>query len=112
MLDCGMHQGSDAVERIQDENFSFDPATIDAVVLSHAHLDHSGLLPKLCHEGFSGPVICTRATAQLLEIMLNDSVSPIPARSGANQHPQCPTGAAAARSHLYHGRCGSGDQAV
>ncbi len=74
LLDCGMHQGGDAVERIQDEEFSFDPATIDAVVLSHAHLDHSGLLPKLCHEGFSGPVICTRATAQLLEIMLNDSV--------------------------------------
>ncbi len=74
LLDCGMHQGGDAVERIQDEEFSFDPATIDAVVLSHAHLDHSGLLPRLCHEGFSGPVICTRATAQLLEIMLNDSV--------------------------------------
>jgi metallo-beta-lactamase family protein len=69
-----MHQGGDAVERIQDEQFSFDPASIDAVVLSHAHLDHSGLLPRLRHEGFVGPVICTRATAQLLEIMLNDSV--------------------------------------
>lgn len=74
LLDCGMHQGGDAVERIQDEQFAFDPASIDAVVLSHAHLDHSGLLPRLCHEGFSGPVICTRATAELLEIMLNDSV--------------------------------------
>ncbi len=74
LLDCGMHQGGDAVERIQDEQFAFDPASIDAVVLSHAHLDHSGLLPRLCHEGFTGPVICTRATAELLEIMLNDSV--------------------------------------
>jgi len=74
LLDCGMHQGGDAVERIQDEQFPFDPASIDAVVLSHAHLDHSGLLPRLRHEGFSGPVICTRATAELLEIMLNDSV--------------------------------------
>lgn len=73
LLDCGMHQGGDAVERIQDEKFAFDPATIDAVVLSHAHLDHSGMLPRLRHEGFTGPVICTRATAQLLEIMLNDS---------------------------------------
>lgn len=73
LLDCGMHQGGDAVDRIQDEEFAFDPATIDAVVLSHAHLDHSGLLPRLCHEGFAGPVICTRATAELLEIMLNDS---------------------------------------
>ena len=74
LLDCGMHQGGDAVERIQDEKFAFDPASIDAVVLSHAHLDHSGLLPRLVHEGFTGPVICTRATAELLEVMLNDSV--------------------------------------
>jgi metallo-beta-lactamase family protein len=74
LLDCGMHQGGDAVRRIQDEEFAFDPATIDAVVLSHAHLDHSGLLPKLYHDGFTGPVICTRATAELLEVMLNDSV--------------------------------------
>jgi len=74
LLDCGMHQGGDAVERIQDEEFAFDPSTIDAVVLSHAHLDHSGLLPRLYHEGFTGPVICTRATASLLEVMLNDSV--------------------------------------
>ncbi|MEE4143636.1 MAG: MBL fold metallo-hydrolase [Halieaceae bacterium] len=75
LLDCGMHQGGDAVERIQDEQFAFDPASIDAVVLSHAHLDHSGLLPRLVHEGFTGPVYCTRATAELLEVMLNDSVN-------------------------------------
>ena len=74
LLDCGMHQGGDAVERIQDEQFAFDPASIDAVVLSHAHLDHSGMLPRLCKEGFSGPIYCTRATADLLEIMLKDSV--------------------------------------
>ncbi len=74
LLDCGMHQGGDAVERIQDEVFPFDPASIDAVILSHAHLDHSGLLPKLYHEGFRGPVLCTTATAHLLEVMLHDSV--------------------------------------
>lgn len=74
LLDCGMHQGGDAVERIQDEEFAFDPASIDAVLLSHAHLDHSGMLPRLFHEGFRGKVICTRATAELLEIMLHDSV--------------------------------------
>lgn len=74
LLDCGMHQGGDAVERIQDEQFAFDPASIDAVVLSHAHLDHSGMLPRLLKEGFSGPIYCTRATADLLEIMLKDSV--------------------------------------
>ncbi|MEH6586682.1 MAG: MBL fold metallo-hydrolase [Halioglobus sp.] len=74
LLDCGMHQGGDAVERIQDEEFAFDPATIDAVLLSHAHLDHSGLLPRLYHEGFRGEIRCTAATAELLYIMLHDSV--------------------------------------
>ncbi|TDG12145.1 MBL fold metallo-hydrolase [Seongchinamella unica] len=74
LLDCGMHQGGDAVERIQDEQFAFDPQAIDAVLLSHAHLDHSGLLPRLYHEGFRGEVICTRATAELLDVMLHDSV--------------------------------------
>lgn len=74
LLDCGMHQGGDAVERIQDEQFAFDPADIDVVILSHAHLDHSGLLPKLVHEGFAGKILCTRATAELLDVMLHDSV--------------------------------------
>lgn len=74
LLDCGMHQGGDAVERIQDEEFAFDPATIDAVLLSHAHLDHSGMLPRLYHEGFRGSVYCTQATSELLNVMLHDSV--------------------------------------
>lgn len=74
LLDCGMHQGGDAVQRVSDETFPFAPADIDAVILSHAHLDHCGLLPKLFHEGFSGPIICTGSTAELLDIMLNDSV--------------------------------------
>ena len=74
LIDCGMHQGGDAVERIQDEHFEFDPASIDAVLLSHAHLDHSGLLPRLYHEGFRGSIHCTRATAELLDVMLHDSV--------------------------------------
>jgi metallo-beta-lactamase family protein len=74
LLDCGMHQGGDAVDRLHDENFAFDPASIDAVILSHAHLDHSGLLPQLFQGGFSGPIYCTPATAELLEIMLHDAV--------------------------------------
>ena len=74
LLDCGMHQGGDAVDRLQEERFAFKPAEIDAVILSHAHIDHSGLLPKLFHEGFNGAILCTRATAELLEVMLTDSV--------------------------------------
>lgn len=73
LLDCGMHQGGDAVDRVQKESFAFDPASIDAVILSHAHLDHSGLLPRLFHEGFRGRVLCTAATAELLVIMLKDA---------------------------------------
>jgi metallo-beta-lactamase family protein len=74
LLDCGMHQGGDAVARVRDEAFVFDPAHIDAVILSHAHLDHSGLLPKLFHDGFRGVIHCTKATCELLSIMLHDSV--------------------------------------
>ncbi len=74
ILDCGMHQGGSAIERLANETFGFDPHGIDAVLLSHAHLDHSGLLPKLVHEGFNGPIYCSEATAELLKIMLLDSV--------------------------------------
>ena len=73
LLDCGMHQGGDAVTRIKKDKFLFKPASIDAVILSHAHLDHSGLLPKLVRQGFNGHIYCTPATAALLNIMLMDS---------------------------------------
>ncbi len=74
LLDCGMHQGGDAVERIERDDFQFNPTQIDAVILSHAHLDHSGLLPKLVHEGFEGPIYCTGGTKSLLKILLEDSL--------------------------------------
>ena len=73
LLDCGMHQGGHSVERIQKEIFDFDPATVDAVILSHAHLDHCGLLPKLVNQGFTGGIYSSNATAGLLDIMLKDS---------------------------------------
>ena len=75
LLDCGMHQGGDAVDRLATECFDFDPGQIDAVVLSHAHLDHSGLLPRLVNCGFSGPIFCTEGTHRLLKILLEDAAS-------------------------------------
>jgi len=75
LMECGMHQGGDAVDRVQDEAFAFEPSSIDAVVLSHAHLDHSGLLPLLVNNGFDGPIYCTRATQGLLRILLEDAAS-------------------------------------
>lgn len=73
LLDCGMRQGGDGLESIHNNKFTFNPTTIDAVILSHAHLDHSGLLPQLVHQGFNGPIFCTEASADLLEIMLHDA---------------------------------------
>ena len=73
LLDCGMHQGGDDVKSAEQEKIQFDPRSIDAVVLSHGHLDHSGLLPKLVRQGFSKPIYCTSATADLLKILLWDS---------------------------------------
>lgn len=73
LMECGMHQGGDAVDRVQDEKFDFNPAELNAVILSHGHLDHSGMLPKLVNQGFDGPIYCTQATRQLLRILLEDA---------------------------------------
>jgi metallo-beta-lactamase family protein len=75
LFDCGMHQGGDAIERLHEEQFEFAPQEIDVVILSHAHLDHSGMLPKLVQQGFTGPIYCTSATTELLDIMLNDAAN-------------------------------------
>ncbi|MBX3599135.1 MAG: MBL fold metallo-hydrolase [Rubrivivax sp.] len=73
LVDCGMHQGGrDARER-NLKPWPFDPRTIDFVLLTHAHIDHCGLLPRLCAMGFRGPVHTTTATADLLSVMLLDS---------------------------------------
>jgi metallo-beta-lactamase family protein len=73
LLECGLFQGrrGESIER--NRNFPFDPKQIDAVVLSHAHIDHCGNLPNLCRQGFEGNIYCTFATRDLASIMLEDS---------------------------------------
>jgi metallo-beta-lactamase family protein len=73
LLDCGMFQGRRKESEAKNRDLPFSPDQIDAVILSHAHIDHSGNLPTLTRHGFSGPVFCTRATADLLDVMLRDS---------------------------------------
>jgi metallo-beta-lactamase family protein len=73
LFDCGLFQGLKELRLRNWDIFPVDPSTIDAVVISHAHIDHTGYLPKLAKEGFKGPVYCTSATADLMKIMLLDS---------------------------------------
>ncbi|MBO4235800.1 MAG: MBL fold metallo-hydrolase [Firmicutes bacterium] len=73
LLDCGQFQGGKAQEALNYEEFPFNPAEIECVVLSHAHIDHCGRLPLLVKRGFKGKIYCTDATADLLDIMLKDS---------------------------------------
>ncbi|WBE24657.1 MBL fold metallo-hydrolase RNA specificity domain-containing protein [Denitrificimonas caeni] len=83
LLECGMQQGGDTNNNDNDNDndndnaprsaFSFNPEHIDAVVISHAHIDHSGMLPRLVSEGFRGPIYATDATCELMELMLLDS---------------------------------------
>ena len=73
LIDCGLFQGDDALEARNREAFPFDPARLDAVLLTHAHLDHVGRLPLLYKRGFRGPIYCTQPTAALAETVLLDS---------------------------------------
>ncbi|MDX1678503.1 MBL fold metallo-hydrolase [Arsukibacterium sp.] len=74
LLDCGMTQGADQVREWHKFRFAFKPKDIDLVILSHAHIDHSGLLPLLVARGFKGKIICTPGTAEILPVLLKDSV--------------------------------------
>jgi len=73
LLDCGLFQGRRKESYERNLNFPFDPASIDAVILSHAHIDHSGNIPNLVKQGFQGPIWCTPATRDLCVAMLRDS---------------------------------------
>lgn len=73
MIDCGLYQGLKELRLKNWDRFPIDPSKIDAVVISHAHLDHCGYLPKLVREGFDGPIFCTPYTAKLAAIVLRDA---------------------------------------
>jgi len=73
LLECGLFQGKRQKTYDYNLNFDFDPHTLDAVILSHAHIDHSGNLPNLVKSGYQGPIFATHATRDLAEIMLKDS---------------------------------------
>jgi metallo-beta-lactamase family protein len=73
LLDCGVFQGPRELRERNWAPLPFEPSSLDAVALTHAHLDHSGLLPRLAAEGFGGPVYCTRGTRDLLRILLPDA---------------------------------------
>ena len=73
LLDCGMYQGKGMETDAANRDLGFDPATLDCVVLSHAHIDHSGLIPYICKKGFKGDIYCTPATRDLCALMLTDT---------------------------------------
>ena len=75
LLDCGLYQGRRDEEAKNHEPLPVDVSQLDAVILSHAHLDHSGRLPILLREGYSGPIYMTRPTADLIEVLLKDAAS-------------------------------------
>ncbi|RYG04726.1 MAG: MBL fold metallo-hydrolase, partial [Chitinophagaceae bacterium] len=74
LVDCGLDYEKGTYQE-ENQNFPFNPATIDVVILTHAHIDHSGNLPTLIRMGFEGQILCTAPTADLSELLLLDSVN-------------------------------------
>ena len=73
LLDCGMFQGMGKETDFLNRHWGFDPSEVDCLVLSHSHIDHSGLIPKFVSDGFTGKIFCTPATRELTTVLLEDS---------------------------------------
>jgi metallo-beta-lactamase family protein len=73
LVDCGLYQGGDELEQRNWRQFVFAPHELSAVLLTHAHLDHTGLLPRLVAEGFDGPIYCSKASRGLVSLILQDA---------------------------------------
>ena len=72
-VECGLFQGPKEIKERNYQDFVIDPKSLDFVILTHAHIDHTGLIPKLCKHGFKGPIYCSHATAELLTVLLPDA---------------------------------------
>jgi metallo-beta-lactamase family protein len=89
LLDCGLYQGRRDLSEQINSQLPFDPGSIDAVVLSHAHIDHSGNLPTLARQGYRGPIHATSATSDLCSVMLRDSAHiQVKDAEFVNKHPR------------------------
>ncbi len=73
LVDCGMFQGLKELRERNWQDPPFDPKSIDAILITHAHIDHTGYLPRLVAQGYKGPVYCSRGTADLIKILLPDA---------------------------------------
>ncbi len=94
LIDCGMYQGSEELEQRNWNPFPYTPAKLTAVVVTHAHLDHTGLLPRLVAEGYSGPIYCTGPSRGLISLVLQDAgelqeeAARYARRTGYSRHPE------------------------
>lgn len=74
VVDCGLFQGSPNLTQFNDDEFSYEPSAVEALIVTHAHLDHIGRIPKLVRDGFRGPIYATQATIELMALTLKDAV--------------------------------------